>query len=238
MTGNENDFDPLIRIEFEKSRSKYFDDALTKARRKSSSSGKAEFIEPKSSESNSYKFSTSDPKSAREIWQVVKNWKSSQMKVEGEGIIPDPNAGIKDIREIEQKQRKEEIIDKIDTSGSSPVVEVRFGPSSSKYADKAVEEARHLSSKNDNTEYQRVKKGVYDNKKAKHMLVTKNATAAYNLYDTVEGWKNSEIWIGGQRATKEKLGSLSRKQTPFSVTLFMWLLVAILFALSFLFAGT
>lgn len=233
MANDIDDLDPLIHIRFGNSRSKYFEDALSTARGKATLE-EAEFTEPESPGDGSYDFYTSDSGLAREVWEIVKGWQSSQMEISGEDVVPSSRADGEDLRRVEQKQRKKELVNQIDTNGSEPLVEIRFGPSSSKYADKAVQKAMHSDSQNEDTGYQKVTKGVYDNNKAEHLLVTKDASAAYSVYDVVSNWKNSEIRIDGQRATEGKLKKLAQGPVP----LWVWIFVAVLFALSFLFGGT
>lgn len=223
-TERENIQDTLIYIEFEKSKSKYFDDAVSKARTAASSSNTT-FEEPSSSEGSyrcSIRCSSEMPENtdashklrrAREIWSIVDGWNSSRMKLESDLLdYPRQAADEEDLRELNWRLKRREAVQKSDFNESDHVIEVRFGPTSSGRAQKAAEKASDQVGSKTKSFYQRLDWLEDDLQNTGHLLVTRNATSAESVWEIVKNWKNAELRIDGNLATENKLKSLKRNE--------------------------
>lgn len=151
---SDQSMDPVIHIEFGPSRSKYFDDAAATAREAAKESNADLSTDGSSRE---YDLVTSDPEKAKRVWTHIQNWKSSELEVKSNLLdYRRSNAAEEDLRELEYEIKRKELVESIDFDESDQVIEVRFGPSSSKYIRNAVGKPSQYALDHEKSEYRKL----------------------------------------------------------------------------------
>jgi hypothetical protein len=146
------------------------------------------------------------------------------MQIKSDALrFPRRHADDEDLRDLQYSLKRDELVDELEFNETDPVIEVRFGPSSSKYMPNAKREALHRSKKDEKTEYEKLF-WREDDEDTGHLFVTREAIAANQVWEFVENWKSAEIRINGERATETRLESMIRRQAP----VWAWILVIII----------